>query len=464
MSSLFVLILAAGQGTRMKSRRAKVLHEIAGRSLIEHVCRTAARLSPQRIVAVVGHQAEAVAAAFSSCVAACVGDSGATAETVVQSERLGTGHAVRMAAPTLAHETGTLVVLSGDAPLLRPETLQRLVEMHHAGGFAATVLTTSAADPTGYGRIVRDAAGAFARIVEHRDATPAERDIREINAGIYAFDIRALFPALARLSPANAQGEYYLTDALALLKADGAAVGVFRHDAPEETLGVNSRAELAAAAAVLRRRKLDELMRDGVTILDPTTTYVDADVRVGMDSVLYPNVILEGETVVGENCRISCGAHLVNAKLGDGVTVRDYSMIVDSALDDDVTVGPFAHLRMNARLRVGAVVGNFVEVKKSTLGAGTKAMHLSYLGDATLGDKVNVGAGTITCNYDGKNKHATVIEDGAKIGSDTMLVAPVRVGKNAMTGAGAVVTKDVPDGALAAGVPAVVKKTINGAE
>ncbi len=457
--NLTVLILAAGQGTRMKSRRAKVLHELAGRPLIGHVCRTALSLSPSRVIAVVGHQGESVAEVFLNEMKHMAPD--VPAATVFQHEQRGTGHAVRMAEALLAGTDGTLLVLSGDVPLLTGETLKTLLDAHHSDKYAATVLTTEMPDPTGYGRVVREVIGDFGHIVEHRDASPAEREIREINAGIYAFEIATLFPALEKITPANAQGEYYLPDALKILKHDGHPVGVVCHHAHEEILGINSRAELAAAAAYFRHRKVSELMRDGVTVIDPATTYVDADVTIGMDSVLYPNVTLDGATVVGENCRIHSGSRLSNATLADNVTVKEHSLVFDSRLDTGATVGPFAHLRMNAHLRAGAVVGNFVEVKKSTLGEKSKAMHLSYLGDATLGDRVNIGAGTITCNYDGKNKHATVIEDGAKIGSDTMLVAPVTIGAGAMTGAGSVVTKDVPEHTLVAGVPATVKKKLD---
>lgn len=457
--SLTVLILAAGQGTRMKSRRAKVLHELAGRPLIGHVCRTALALAPNRVIAIVGHQGEAVSEAFLDEMKKLAPE--VAAETVVQAEQRGTGHAVRMAEASLAGTEGTLLVLSGDVPLLTSGTLEKLLKAHRSDKYAATVLTTEMPDPTGYGRVVRQAVGDFGHIVEHRDASPAELEIREINAGIYAFEMAGLFPSLEKITPANAQGEYYLPDTLKILKNEGHAIGVVCHPANEEVLGINSRSELAAAAAHFRHRKLAELMRDGVTILDPATTYVEADVTIGMDSIIYPNVTLEGTTVVGENCRIHSGSRLSNAVLADNVTVKDYSLVFDSRLDADSAVGPFAHLRMNAHLRAGAVVGNFVEVKKSTLGEKTKAMHLSYLGDATLGERVNIGAGTITCNYDGKNKHATVIEDGVKIGSDTMLVAPVTVGAGSMTGAGSVVTRDVPENTLVAGVPATVKRKLD---
>ncbi|MFQ3581695.1 MAG: bifunctional UDP-N-acetylglucosamine diphosphorylase/glucosamine-1-phosphate N-acetyltransferase GlmU [Chloracidobacterium sp.] len=454
-----VVILAAGEGTRMRSRRPKVLHEVAGDSLIGHVGRTAATLDPQRVVVVVGHAADAVRDIFTPRWAALAPQIPLT--MVVQAERRGTAHALRMAAPSLESASGTLVVLSGDVPLLQAETLRALLATHLEAGAAATVLSTVTSAPTGYGRILRRPDGAFDRIVEERDATPAEKAVTEINAGVYAFQLDGLFEVLARISNDNAQGEYYLPDALALLRADGRSVCVARHADAEEVRGVNTRAELAAVAAAFRRRTVAALMAEGVTFLDPSTAYVDVDVEIGMDTVVYPNVYIEGRTRIGENCRIHTGARLVNAQVGDEVMVRDYSLVFDSRLDARVTVGPFAHLRMNAHLHEGAVVGNFVEVKQSSLGTGTKAMHLSYLGDATLGARVNVGAGTITCNYDGKQKHQTIIEDGVKIGSDTMLVAPVRIGEQAMTGAGAVVTEDVPPSTLVVGVPAKVKKVLS---
>lgn len=442
----------------MKSRRAKVLHELAGRTLLGHVCHAALSLSPEQILIVVGHQAETVTAKIREEMAHS--PNLPAFEFVLQAEQHGTGHAVRMAEPVLAGQTGTLLVLSGDVPLVRSETLQELLDSHHGAGRVATVLTTNLDHPTGYGRIVRSADGSFERIVEQRDATLAELSLNEINSGIYAFEMEYLFPALARLTPANAQGEYYLTDVLGLLKADGHAVGIVNHSRAEEVLGINSRIELASAAFRLRQEKLTSLMREGVTIVDPNSTYIDADVQIGIDTVIYPNVVIEGQTRMGEGCRIHPGAHLVNATLGNEVTIRDYTLVFDTTLENRTSVGPFAHVRMNAHLKEDAVVGNFVEVKKSTLGPGTKAMHLSYLGDATIGTKVNIGAGTITCNFDGKNKHATIIEDGVKIGSDTMLVAPVTVGRNSVTGAGSVVTRDVPEETLVMGVPAVIKKSL----
>ncbi len=455
---LDVLILAAGLGTRMRSQKAKVLHQLGGRPLIAHVYRTATALDPRRIYVVVGHQAEAVADA----VREEFGADGAT--FIKQTEQRGTGDAVMAAREALAEADSTLLVLSGDVPLVRAETLAALVHQHrtHRGrGAGCTMLAVKLEDPAGYGRIIRDAEGRFEKIVEQRDATPEEKQVNEINAGIYCFDTRSLFPALARVQPSNAQGEYYLTDVPRLLRTEGADVAVYLHTDAREVSGINTRVELAEFERLLRERKLRRLMLDsGVTFIDPRHTYVSPDAQLGRDCIIHPDVHIEGETVVGDGCEIRSGTRITNSRIGNGVTIKDHCVIVDSEIADDCTLGPFAHLRMNSKLEQRAAVGNFVEMKKSRLGSGSKSMHLTYLGDATIGEGTNIGAGTITCNYDGKNKHQTIIEDGVKIGSDTMLVAPVRVGHGAVTAAGAVVTKDVPPDTLVAGVPAKVKKQL----
>jgi bifunctional UDP-N-acetylglucosamine pyrophosphorylase/glucosamine-1-phosphate N-acetyltransferase len=383
---------------------------------------------------------------------------------ITQAEQRGTGDAVMSAREALADANSTLLVVSGDVPLVRAETLGALVHQHrtHRGrGAACTLLSVRLEDPTGYGRVVRDEEGRFLKIVEQRDAAPEERQIGEINAGIYCFETRLLFPALARVQPANVQGEYYLTDAPAILRADGEDVSVFLHADAREVSGINTRVELAEFERLLRVRTLRNLMlNSGVTVIDPQHTYVSADAQIGRDTILHPDTHVEGNTVIGEGCEIRPGTRITNSRVGNGVTVKDHCLIVDSDIADNCTLGPFAHLRMNARMEEGATVGNFVEVKKSRLGTGAKAMHLSYLGDADIGDRTNIGAGTVTCNYDGKNKHPTVIEEDVKIGSDTMLVAPVRVGARSVTGAGSVVTEDVPRDTLVAGVPAKVKKQL----
>jgi bifunctional UDP-N-acetylglucosamine pyrophosphorylase/glucosamine-1-phosphate N-acetyltransferase len=391
-----------------------------------------------------------------------LGDSGAV--YVKQQEQRGTGDAVMAARALLAEASSTLLTLYGDLPLVRAETLGALVHQHrtHRGrGAACTMLTVRLEDPTGYGRIVRDEDGRFLKIVEQRDATPEERQIKEINAGIYCFETRTLFDALARVQPANAQGEYYLTDVPGILRADGEDVGIYQHTDAREVSGINTRVELAEFENLLRRRTLRRLMLDsGVTFVDPSHTYVSSDAQVGRDCVIYPDVHIEGHTVVGDECEIRSGTRISNSRIGNGVTIKDHCVIQDSEVGDNCAVGPFAHLRMNSQLEERAAVGNFVEMKKSRLGRGSKSMHLTYLGDATVGEKTNIGAGTVTCNYDGQNKHPTVIEDNVKIGSDTMLVAPVRVGRGSVTAAGAVVTKDVPPDTLVAGVPASIKKRI----
>jgi bifunctional UDP-N-acetylglucosamine pyrophosphorylase/glucosamine-1-phosphate N-acetyltransferase len=321
------------------------------------------------------------------------------------------------------------------------------------------MLSVRLENPTGYGRVVRDETGNFLKIVEQKDAGEEERQIREINAGIYCFDSRKLFRALERVRPTNSQGEYYLTDVPGILRDDREKIAIYQHSDAREVSGVNTRAELAEFENLLRRNAVRRLMLDGgVTFIDPSHAYISSEARVGRDSVIHPGVHIEGASVIGEGCEIQQGSRITRSRLGNRVTIKDHCVIVDSEIGDDCAVGPFAHLRMNARMEERAVVGNFVEVKKSQIGRGTKSMHLTYLGDATIGEDTNIGAGTVTCNYDGKDKHPTVIGNGVRIGSDTMLVAPVQVGDGSVTAAGSVVTEDVPPHTLVAGVPAKVKK------
>jgi bifunctional UDP-N-acetylglucosamine pyrophosphorylase/glucosamine-1-phosphate N-acetyltransferase len=452
---LDVLILAAGLGTRMRSATAKVLHKLDGRPLIAHVCRTAAELAPNGIYVVVGHQADEVKRAVEAELGAD------RAAFVVQSEQRGTGDAVLAARESLADADGTILLLSGDVPLVRAETLRSLIEIHETEKADCTILTVRLENPTGYGRVVRDEGGAFAKIIEQRDASDEERQIREINSGIYCFAAGKLFGALEQIRPNNSQGEYYLTDAPAILKTAGGQVSLYQHSEAREVSGINTRAELAEFENLIRRRNIRRLMLEaGVTFIDPSHAYISSDAQIGRDSIIHPDVHIEGRSILGEACEIQQGTRIVNSKLGNRVTVKDHCLIVDSQIADDCAVGPFAHLRMNARMEERSVVGNFVEVKKSTIGRGTKSMHLTYLGDATIGADTNIGAGTVTCNYDGKHKNPTVIEDNVRIGSDTMLVAPVRVGEGAVTAAGSVVTEDVPPKTLVAGVPAKVKKKL----
>jgi bifunctional UDP-N-acetylglucosamine pyrophosphorylase/glucosamine-1-phosphate N-acetyltransferase len=460
--TLDVLILAAGLGTRMRSDIAKVLHRLDGRPLINYVSKTAAALAPEKIYVVIGHQGGDV----KSAVLEEFGED--LAVFVEQKQQLGTGDAVNAAREHLAGRDSTLLILSGDVPMIRPETLAGLVQHHHrhrGKGAACTILTVKLKDPTGYGRIIRDNEGLFERIVEQKDATEEEHRITEINAGIYAFDTRKLFTALEKVRNDNAQGEYYLTDVPALLREAGEDVAIFQHTDAFEIEGVNNRAQLADLERLLNRRTISRLMLDyGVSFIDPKNTYVSERARIGRDTVIHPNVTIEGDTEIGDGCVIRPGTRITDSKIGHGVEVRDNCLIQDSEIANDCTVGPMAHLRGHAKMQTRSKVGNFVELKKTTLGAGSKASHLTYLGDATIGEDTNIGAGTVTCNYDGKNKNETHIGDNVRIGSDTMLVAPVEVGDGAVTAAGSVVIEDVEPDTLVAGVPAKKKKDLKAGE
>lgn len=431
----------------MKSRVPKVLHAVAGLSMLERVLRTAGSLGPASMTVVVGHGADQVRAALAGRSEPPGAGFGCPVELVVQEPQLGTGHALLQTAPALKQKSGTLVLLSGDVPLLTAGTLRALVDTHREAGAACTVVTATLARPFGYGRIVRSG-GRVARIVEERDASPREKAITEINSGIYAFDLAGVFDALEGVGRTNAQGEYYLPDLVAIYRRQKRVVATWPVANADEIRGINSRAELAEVSRMVRQQKNEELMAAGVTLVDPATTYVDADVVVGPDTVLHPCVFLEGSTRVGSACEIHSGSRLVNATIGDRVTVRNHSVVTDATVKAGAVVGPFAHLRPGTEVGEQARVGNFVELKKTTLGPGAKANHLSYLGDATVGARANVGAGTITCNYDGKAKHRTTIGAGAFIGSDTTLVAPVTVGDEAYVAAGSAITADVPPGAL----------------
>ena len=450
MSDLHVVILAAGKGTRMKSSRPKVLHRVAGKPMIEYVLEVAGGLGPKSVTLVVGHLRETLQQALAAR---------ANLRFVAQEPQLGTGHALLQAAPLLEREHGVVVLLSGDVPLLTRHTVERLLAGHLTSGAAATVLTAMVDQPYGYGRIVRQG-GTITHIVEERDASPAQRNIKEINSGIFAFSIGPLFGALRSLAAGNAQGEYYLTDLVSAFRRQNLGVETVTLEDSDEIRGINSRSELAEASKIVRQKKNDELMAAGVTIEDPATAYIDADVTIGADTVIHPNVYLEGNTTIGAACEIHSGARIINSVLGDRVIVQNFCVVTSSRLASGVSIGPFAHLRPDSDLRESVHIGNFVELKKVVVGAGSKAGHLTYLGDATIGEKVNVGAGTITCNYDGEMKHQTVIEDGAFIGSDTQLVAPVKVGRGAYIGSGTTVREDVPPGAL--GVSAGKQRNIEG--
>jgi bifunctional UDP-N-acetylglucosamine pyrophosphorylase/glucosamine-1-phosphate N-acetyltransferase len=442
MADIHIVILAAGKGTRMKSSLPKVLHRAAGLPLIDHVLRAADTLLPSSITVVVGHQADAVREALGKRLGLGF---------ALQQPQLGTGHALLQAAPGLANARGAVVLLSGDVPLLRGATLRTLVDKHQASGAAATVLTAHLDRPEGYGRIVRDGSDRVTAIVEHKDASPIERAIREINSGVYAFDLAPLFGALRDIGSSNAQGEYYLPDLVKIYRARGLTVETVSLEDPREILGVNSRKELADVATILNTTKNEALMASGVTIVDPATAFIGPDVEVGPDTIIHPGVYLEGRTRIGSGCQINSGVRIIDSTLGDRVIINNFCVITDSRIAAGARIGPFAHLRPQADVGEEAHIGNFVELKKTTIGRGSKANHLAYLGDATIGERVNVGAGTITCNYDGTHKYPTVIEDGAFIGSDTQLIAPVRVGKGAYVAAGSSITEDVPPESLAIG-------------
>ena len=437
-SDFVIVILAAGKGTRLKSALGKVLHRSGGRTLVEHVVRTCMPLKPREIVAVVGHQAEDVSAAVAPL----------GVKTVLQEPQRGTGHAMLVARRSISSRAKFAIILPGDAPLIRTETIAALASAHRDSGAAATILSAEIESPAGYGRIVRQDDGSVAAIVEDSALTGEQRSLREINSSIYCFTLEKLWPCLAAVKPQNVHRELYLTDAIALLRQKSEKVQAVRAADPDEVLGCNTRGDLAAVDAVFRRRKRAAIMDAGVTIELPETVLIDPEVTVGADSRIEPCVQLLGKTRVGAGCTIRTGSVLSDAVLEDSVLVKPYTIVTASHLSRGAQVGPFAHLRDGARLEENTRVGNFVEVKKSVLGEGVKSMHLTYLGDARIGSGTNIGAGTITCNYDGVNKNPTTIGKRVFIGSDTALVAPVRVGDGAYIGAGSVITKNVPPDAL----------------
>jgi len=432
-NDLAILILAAGKGTRLKSSLAKVLHHAGGRTLVEQMVRACDPLKARETLVVVGHQAKQVAAVVEPL--------GAT--TVLQQPQNGTGHAVQVAKRALGRAKYA-VVLPGDAPLVRAETLKALITAHCNGNAAATILSAVLADPAGYGRVVRKSETLVLAIVEESQLTDEQREINEINSAIYCFTLEKLWPALAQVKPNNKHRELYLTDAIAVLNSKGETV--LAHVAPDsrEVLGCNTRADLAEVDRIFRERKRAALMDDGVTIQLPETVLIDPEVTAGEDTVIEPGVQLLGKTKIGARCTIRTGSVLTDATLGDDVTVEPHCVVAQSRLDDRVIIGPFARLRPDNHVKAGARIGNFVELKKSTIGEGTKAMHLTYLGDAKIGTKSNIGAGTITCNYDGFHKYPTSIGNKVFIGSDTALVAPVRVGDGAYVAAGSTITESVP--------------------
>lgn len=437
MSNIFAVILAAGQGTRMKSKLYKVLHPVCGKPMVQHVVDHIQTLDVNRIVTVVGHGAEKVKQQL-----------GAKSEYVLQAEQLGTAHAVQQAETILGSEEGTTLVVCGDTPLIRPETMQALFEHHQAKNAKATILTAIAENPTGYGRILRGDNGQVEQIVEQKDASAEQQLVKEINTGTYCFDNKALFETLKLVKNDNAQGEYYLPDVIEILQKQGDVVEAYVTQDFEETLGVNDRVALSQAEALMRTRINEKHMRNGVTIINPEATYISTDAMIGRDTVIQPGSMIEGTTVIGEDCIIGPNTQIIDSRIGDRTTVHS-SVVRESAVAEETAIGPFAHIRPLSDIGSHVKIGNFVEVKKSKLGNDTKVSHLSYIGDAEIGSNVNIGCGSITVNYDGKNKFQTVIEDDVFVGCNTNLVAPVKVGKGSFIAAGSTITKEVPEDALA---------------
>lgn len=433
---LKTLILAAGKGTRMKSDMPKVIHKVNGVPMITKIIDTLSGLNPEENILILGHKKEEVLKVV-----------GENCDYVLQTEQLGTGHAVIQAKEKLEGYDGDVMILCGDTPLLRESTLKSLYDYHKESGAVTTILTSIYENPFGYGRIVKED-GLVKAIVEEKEASEEIKKIKEVNAGVYCFNSKELFKALDKIDNNNEKGEYYLTDVIGIQVSENKKVQSFILEDKMEILGVNSKVELTQAGKVLRDRKNRELMEEGVILIDPETTYVEESVKVGRDTVLYPGVVLQGKTVIGENCEIIGNSRIIDSVLGNNIRVES-SVIEESILEDGVTMGPFAHIRPKSLLKEKVHIGNFVEVKKSTLEKGVKAGHLTYLGDAQVGENTNIGAGTITCNYDGVNKSKTVIGKDAFIGSDSMLVAPVNIGEKALIGAGSVITKDVPSNSLA---------------
>lgn len=442
MNNLYALIMAAGKGTRMVSNRAKALHSLCGIPMLRMIYRSAAALEPQAILVIIGYDAERVRASLDGC----------PAHFIVQENQRGTGHAVITAKDALKkHCGGDLLVLFGDTPLVKAETLRKLVEDHRSSGAETTLLTVHAPDPCGYGRILRDGSNRIQAIVEERDATSEQRLITEINPGFYCFQITPLLESLEKLSNKNAQGEYYITDLVEIQRREGRNVNAILHDNYEELRGINSREQLADLSSSLAKEKNRKLMAEGVTLIDPDHTYIHLDVAVEKDVTIHPMVTLEGNTCIGEGCIIRSGSRILNSVIGPNVEILDSCLISDCRIDEGSIIGPSAHLRDHTVLGRNCRVGNFVEIVRSTLGDETRAMHLAYLGDAQIGSRVNVGAGVVTCNYDGLRKGATIIEDDAFVGTNSQLLAPIRIGRGAFVAAGSTISEDVPPGALGIG-------------
>ncbi|EOA8343973.1 bifunctional UDP-N-acetylglucosamine diphosphorylase/glucosamine-1-phosphate N-acetyltransferase GlmU [Enterococcus faecalis] len=433
----YAIILAAGKGTRMKSKLYKVLHPVAGKPMVEHILDQVEQTEPTEIVTIVGHGAEMIKSHL-----------GERSQYALQAEQLGTGHAVMQAQELLGGKQGTTLVITGDTPLLTAETLENLFDYHQGKNASATILTAHAEDPTGYGRIIRDHVGIVERIVEQKDASEEEARVQEINTGTFCFDNASLFEALAKTDTNNTQGEYYLTDIIEILKKEGKAVAAYQMADFDEAMGVNDRVALSTANKIMHRRLNEMHMRNGVTFIDPDTTYIDEGVVIGSDTVIEAGVTIKGKTVIGEDCLIGAHSEIVDSHIGNQVVVKQ-SVIEESVVREGADVGPYAHLRPKADVGANVHIGNFVEVKNATIDEGTKVGHLTYVGDATLGKDINVGCGVVFVNYDGKNKHQTVVGDHAFIGSATNIVAPVTIGDHAVTAAGSTITEDVPSEDLA---------------
>ena len=437
MDARYAIILAAGKGTRMKSKLYKVLHPVSGQPMVEHIINRVSETNPDQIITIVGHGAEQVKAQL-----------GERSEYALQAEQLGTGHAVLQAASFLQGKEGTTLVISGDTPLLTTETLNNLFEYHQGKNASATILTAQAEDPTGYGRIIRDHIGIVEKIVEQKDTTPEEALVQEINTGTYCFDNQALFEALNKVGTDNAQGEYYLTDIIEILKDAGKTVAAYQTEDFDESMGVNDRIALAKANELMRQRINKMHMVNGVSFVDPATTYIDAGVEIGSDTVIEAGVQLQGKTVIGSDCVIGAHSRIVDSVIEDHVVV-EHSVIEKSLVKSHADVGPFAHLRTKAEIGEGVHIGNFVEVKNAEIGKNTKVGHLTYVGDATLGEEINVGCGVVFVNYDGKNKQRTTIGDHSFIGSNANIIAPVEIAKNTSVAAGSTITEDIPEYAMA---------------
>lgn len=440
MEKCAALVLAAGKGTRMRSRMCKVVHPVAGRPMIHYVVESLLDANVNDICVVVGHDGEAVRDSLVSY----------TVEFVEQEPQLGTAHAVAAARSVMEHCSGSVLILCGDVPLIRPQTITALLKFHHETMSRLTVVTTRVDDPGGYGRIIRHNNGELVtKIVEERDAEPEEKTVKEINTGMYVVSAHLLYALIDAVRPNNSQGEYYLTDIVEEAVKRGVSVHPFVLERPEEALGINRRSELARASRIVWDEVRERLMDSGVTLVDPCTTYVDDTVEVGSDTIIYPCTIVRGKTVIGKDCIVESGVHIFDSVLGDRVSVLQGSRLNKVVVRDGASIGPMAHLRPESDIGMNARIGNFVEVKKTLVGAGTKASHLTYLGDSTIGRDVNIGCGTITCNYDGKKKHPTIIHDSCFVGSDVQFVAPVEIGEGSLIGAGSTITKDVPPRSLA---------------